>query len=318
MQRVVPVSCAMAAACVSAAYAASPEYQNFISTAAPILWYSFNEASGDALNHGSLGAPFDGACSANVMRGVSTAGGDDASGFLNATAYVTSGGVSPLTGNPTFSIEALIRLKQPPVGNQWGPFLHWGSGLTGREVYFSIASNLNDRVYAGFYNAGLRTQASVPVNEWIHVVWVRTGGSGSNTGTTLYINGSAVAMEVDPQLNPGILTAGQINVAATHFSVNRAADFLGSRYFSGDIDELALYDRALDLSEITDHADAALLPPCPGDANGDRTVNFTDLNILLEAWNTSIPPGSGPDFDGNGTVNFTDLNILLDHWGDAC
>ncbi len=54
---------------------------------------------------------------------------------------------------------------------------------------------------------------------------------------------------------------------------------------------------------------------CPGDTNGDRVVDFMDLEILLEQWNT---PGPEADFDNNGNVDFLDLNELLDNWGVFC
>lgn len=59
------------------------------------------------------------------------------------------------------------------------------------------------------------------------------------------------------------------------------------------------------------------LAPCPGDANGDRIVNFTDLNIVLGQFGQS-GPGLQGDLNGDGFVNFTDLNIVLSHFGVAC
>lgn len=58
---------------------------------------------------------------------------------------------------------------------------------------------------------------------------------------------------------------------------------------------------------------------CPGDANGDNLVNFTDLNIVLSHYGQAGTPGSLPgDVDGNGVVNFLDLNIVLSFFGRAC
>ncbi|MCA9310301.1 MAG: hypothetical protein KDA21_03795, partial [Phycisphaerales bacterium] len=57
---------------------------------------------------------------------------------------------------------------------------------------------------------------------------------------------------------------------------------------------------------------------CPGDANGDDTVNFADLEILLEGWGTTVTPGTEGDVNYSGFVDFADLEILLDAWGSAC
>ena len=58
------------------------------------------------------------------------------------------------------------------------------------------------------------------------------------------------------------------------------------------------------------------LTPCPGDTNGDRIVNFADLNTVLGQFGQS---GSLPgDVNGDGVVNFTDLNIVLANFGTSC
>ncbi len=56
---------------------------------------------------------------------------------------------------------------------------------------------------------------------------------------------------------------------------------------------------------------------CPGDANGDRIVNFADLNIVLgEFGMTGV--GLAGDVNGDGAVNFADLNLVLSNFGTAC
>ena len=54
-------------------------------------------------------------------------------------------------------------------------------------------------------------------------------------------------------------------------------------------------------------------PPCPGDLDGNGTVDASDLTALLAAWG-----GSGaPDLDGSGSVDASDLTILLAAWGSC-
>lgn len=52
-------------------------------------------------------------------------------------------------------------------------------------------------------------------------------------------------------------------------------------------------------------------PACPADLNGDNSVGFADLLVLLDAWGEGGPA----DLDDSGTVGFQDLLILLDAWG---
>ena len=64
-------------------------------------------------------------------------------------------------------------------------------------------------------------------------------------------------------------------------------------------------------------ADAALasLEPasdCPGDLDGDGTVNGADFGLLLAAFNTSDPAA---DLDGDGDVGGADIGVLLAAWG---
>ncbi len=57
---------------------------------------------------------------------------------------------------------------------------------------------------------------------------------------------------------------------------------------------------------------------CAGNTNGDTAVDVDDLNVILSAWDTSVPAGSAPDLNGDGFVNVDDLNIVLSNWGNAC
>ncbi len=59
------------------------------------------------------------------------------------------------------------------------------------------------------------------------------------------------------------------------------------------------------------------LSPCPGDANGDRVVNFADLNIVLGQFGQT-GPGLAGDVNGDNVVNFADLNLVLSNFGLAC
>lgn len=213
-----------------------------------------------------------------------------------------------------------MRLDEPGAAGSWGPFLHWGQGLTGREVYFSISNASNNVIYAGFYNAGLRTASIVPTNQWMHVAWIRTGANGSNAGTSLLINGRLVATEIDTTLNPGVLSSAQIAVPASPFQINRASDFTNLRFFTGTLDEVALHDRRLTPTQVRNTALAAAVPGvlgCDGDADGNGAVNFTDLNIVLSQFG-QMGDGLDGDVNEDANVNFADLNIVLSNFGIVC
>jgi len=55
-----------------------------------------------------------------------------------------------------------------------------------------------------------------------------------------------------------------------------------------------------------------------GDVNHDGTVNFTDLVILAQHYNsTNVPLYEDGDLTGDGTVNFADLVILAQNYGQV-
>lgn len=62
-----------------------------------------------------------------------------------------------------------------------------------------------------------------------------------------------------------------------------------------------------------------VLPPCPGDANADGSVNFADITSTLTHFNTDYDGMTGlGDADLSGTVNFADISAALTNWGSVC
>lgn len=65
----------------------------------------------------------------------------------------------------------------------------------------------------------------------------------------------------------------------------------------------------------TIHVTAPPPPPCPGDANGDRVIDFADVTAVFTNWATAGPAG---DADHNGAVDFGDITAVFTNWGGAC
>lgn len=53
---------------------------------------------------------------------------------------------------------------------------------------------------------------------------------------------------------------------------------------------------------------------CPGDTNGDQTINFADLNTVLAQFGQSNGTYTG-DVNGDFQVDFADLNLVLSNFG---
>ena len=56
---------------------------------------------------------------------------------------------------------------------------------------------------------------------------------------------------------------------------------------------------------------------CPGDVDGDATVDAEDLAAILFAWGTDGGKTPGADINGDGMVDANDLSVVLGSWG-AC
>lgn len=56
---------------------------------------------------------------------------------------------------------------------------------------------------------------------------------------------------------------------------------------------------------------------CPGDADGDGEIGFTDLNLVLSQFNTTGSGLSG-DLDLDGDVDFADLNLVISAFNTVC
>lgn len=69
----------------------------------------------------------------------------------------------------------------------------------------------------------------------------------------------------------------------------------------------------------TGSVDASGGDDCPGDLNGDSSVDLNDLTTLLSNFGT--PSGATPeqgDINGDGAVDLSDLTLLLSAFGTIC
>lgn len=74
----------------------------------------------------------------------------------------------------------------------------------------------------------------------------------------------------------------------------------GWRYCGWNIDDIELW--------------AVTRPDCPGDLNGDNTVNINDIFACLGYWGHTGGPG---DINEDGIVNIDDIFEILGLWGDC-
>ena len=302
----------------ASAYAAPIMFQEIVSARGPALWYKFNELPGSTtvINYGSLGDSFNGRFPNGITLGAPTMGGDTGFRFsIGAQQYVESITAAPanFTGNPSFTAETIVFVEANAGGAGYPPFLHWGAPATGQSVYFSLHRFRTDRMFAGFYNGGLRTTCSLfSTSAWHHIVWTRQGGGTQYQGTRLFIDGEEVPLEPDTDL----AGAPVINTTSTTFRISRATNLI--RYFTGTVDEIVLYPRVLDPGEILEHYTAlgALAPiPCQADFNYDCGIDLFDYLDFVDAFSTNAPEA---DFNQDDVIDFFDYLDFVAVFSQGC
>ena len=173
----------------------------------------------------------------------------------------------------------------------WGTYLENGRYLThSRTADGIMKAAVSDTVVGG---------------DWVILSAVWDGET-----ITQYING---------------LPSGSISGADAqpffHLGTSVGAALDGGFAFDGQIAELLIYNTALNTNDhdvIFNFLRSKYFDPIAqldGDLDGDGFVGITDLNIVLGAWNQSVPPGNPlADPSGDGFVGIEDLNIVLGNW----
>lgn len=109
---------------------------------------------------------------------------------------------------------------------------------------------------------------------------------------------------VDYHDGAGAILAGEMETIDITYAANRI--IIGST--------LGVPDATLYVDNIRAHGYVTTRYP---DANGDRIIDFTDLNLVLSNFGTTTNVGYPfGDADNNQTVDFTDLNAILGAFGE--
>ena len=258
-------------------------------------YWPMNESSGTVLFDN---AGFDDAdAGAGLTRGVTPGAisGDAASGFDGATSAATR---TAQPGPDTFTAQAWINTTT----SRGGKILGFGASQTGnsgsydRHVYMDNAG----RIYFGAYPNAVRTVNSDPGyndGKW-HQITVSLGADGMK----LYIDAKLVAQRGD--VTSGQAYSGYWRVGGDNLSgwPNRPS----SSYFSGAIDEVAIYPTVLSRTAIDAQWVASgrtsTTPAAPADPYGARV--FADNPVLY--WRLGESAGTaaadaGPNGDQTGS-----------------
>jgi hypothetical protein len=139
-------------------------------------------------------------------------------------------------------------------------------------------------------------------------------------GSYEIVNGDTVFTNYIADLTAGdaTLTATATTTAPGVYPTAGAPLGIGARWdgqesFPGVIDEVNMYDAALDGSVFQSHLRQLVVSA--SDLTNNGFVDFQDLTILLANWNKEVTAAEGNLVNADTTpVNFQDLTVLLADW----
>ncbi len=89
------------------------------------------------------------------------------------------------------------------------------------------------------------------------------------------------------------------------------------RFVASDLGSGSIVEAAIDDFDVRDEGCFGG-DPCPGDLNGDLTVDLSDLATLLANFGSGSATPADGDIDGDGDVDLSDLATLLANFGVSC
>ena len=160
--------------------------------------------------------------------------------------YAECGNVTSLNGKTTASWS--FWMKRTNASSFETPLSQAGAG-TDRQFYFYLVSNNRIDFYINNTIMWKNTSLSVTFanDTWYHIVLTYNGAtSGGANKCNLYIDGVK-------ETNTAGSNTTSINSSTSNFDIGRRhASASGyDRYFDGNLDEIALFDKELSQSEVT-------------------------------------------------------------------
>jgi len=220
-----------------------------------VLLYRLNEDTANTAPGGADAEDFSGQANHATETGTVTFGADgqlNRSYFFDGVDDFLTMTAKPPTGTGSVTVEAWINASDLS-GNE----ITWGAGIArstnadaigdwmlsvddGGSVHFTLWEN------AGADTDGVAFTADgvITTNTWYHVV-----GKFNGTGKSIYVNGQEFSTSPETTAT-GWLVGNEIG---------RIFDTPATYYFTGSIDEVAVYNRSLSASEIQDHYERGLV-----------------------------------------------------------
>jgi glycerophosphoryl diester phosphodiesterase len=145
------------------------------------------------------------------------------------------------------------------------------------ELRFKITAANGDAARPGIAAAFLQT------GQWLHLAAVYNGNAGSAGRAMIYLNGALMDTHIGNDNAPGTGLTGNVKIGQVA-SMGREGP-AGANYFSGMVDDVALWKRALTQTEIQNIFNGGQL----GQSLGDLMIQPTNLLTITSF--QQAPPG---------------------------
>lgn len=204
------------------------------------------------------------------------------------------GGTSTGTSGTTVKEDPLQTLTEElwfkTTSSSGGKLLGFGNSSTGgsstydRHLYLSNTGKLTFGLYPGSYQT-ITTPGTYRDGAWHHVVATLSGD-----GMKLYVDGALRASKAG--VTSGRTTAGYWRVGGDKLSTSWSNGG-SSEYIKGSIDEVAIYDKALNSDQVAAHyAIGKQSLPSNQAPNADFTASSSELTAAFDGSTSSDPDGS--------------------------
>lgn len=228
--------------------------------------------------------------------------------FYNVAAYGAASGYSALGSRQTSLEPSNAGVDRAQSWSAWIKFANVAPGDVSAHVFNSSDNSGTNQQYSLFQISAdnntvsnklrfimftntsnlmyIQSASELTRNHWHHIV-ITYSGSEANTGLEMYING---VKETSPTRTTTGSYTGAYNSANLRFYVSNS---ISTRQFTGNIRDLALWDRALAQSDV----DALYNAGVPVDVTG---VSFYGADILA-----FYPLQANANCTNNATFNLT-------------
>lgn len=144
-------------------------------------------------------------------------------------------------------------------------------GYTGVNNWFAIYIDPSEVVQYSGYGSDFSTGASVTLNQWHMITATYTG-----THVRIYVDGNET---------PTSNQAKTLTTTAKPLVIGNRCDYDPGSYYPGTIDEIGVWNRTLNQTEITDlyNSGSGLTYPFTGGGGGSTDIDFT----ITDDWNGS-------------------------------